>query len=172
MYKASRGDMQYHGLAVGGSGLKALEARLPALLDLRPDLVSVFIGANDLAEYPSAQAYADALRSYTDRIKATGAKVVIATNLPQDNINVDYASKFNRMRGELAVLLRSATWADGVVDYAAAPEMGPDTAARDRALYVDGVHPTDGSIGIGEGGQAKLFRLYKPVMDPLVKDWR
>lgn len=172
MFKQSRSDVEFHGLAVGGSGLADMSKRLPALLDLKPDLVSVFIGANDLLAFPTAQAYADALRSYVGKIQATGAKVVIGTNLPQYRVSVSETASFNERRAELATILRKADWADGLFDFAAAPEMGPVDAARDVRLYSDGVHPTDSTQGVGEGGQAKLFRIYKPVMDPLVKDWR
>lgn len=165
LFRASRSDMEFHGLAVGGSGLFHLQGRLPALLALKPDLVSVFIGANDLLDYPSAQAYAELLRTYVSAIRATGAKVVITTNLPQTNINVDYASRFNRRRAEVANILRTATWADGVIDFAADPTMGSDGAAANLTLYGDGVHPTD-------EGQRKLAEVYKPRMDPLVRDWR
>jgi len=165
IYKDSRGDIEFHGLAVGGSTLKNLEARLPALLALKPDLVSVFIGANDLLSYPSAQAYATALSAYVGQIKATGAKVVISTNLPQHQLNVDYNVQFNRRRTELATILRSATWADGLADYAADTTIGGDAAATQMTLFNDGVHPT-------EQGQRVLANVYKPRMDALVRDWR
>lgn len=165
IFKDSRSDIQFHGLAVGGSTLKNLEARLPALLALRPDLVSVFIGANDLLDYPSAQAYANALNAYVSQIRATGAKVVISTNLPQNQMNVDYNAQFNRRRAELATILRSATWADGLADYAADTTIGGDGAAGQPTLFQDGVHPTD-------HGQRVLANVYKPRMDALVKDWR
>jgi lysophospholipase L1-like esterase len=165
IYRASRPDIEFHGQAVGGSGVYHLQQRLPALLALKPDVVTVFIGANDLLDYSGPQAYADLLRSYVGAIKATGAKVVVATNLPQTNVNVDYASRFNRSRAELATILRSAPWVDGVIDFAADPVMGSDAAAGDKALFGDGVHPTD-------EGQKKLAAIYKPRVDPLVRDWR
>lgn len=165
IFKTSRQDIEFHGLAVGGSGLRNLEARLPALLALKPDLVSVFIGANDLLDYPSAQAYASSLQAYVSQIKATGAKVVVATNLPQHLANVDYNARFSIRRGEVATILRAAPWADGVIDFAADPIVGPDSAAMKVTLFGDGVHPTD-------DGQRLLSTLYKPRMDALVKDWR
>lgn len=165
IYKNSRSDIEFHGLAVGGSTLKNLETRLPALLALKPDLVSVFIGANDLLNYPSAQAYATALQSYVGQIRSTGAKVVVSTNLPQHHLNVDYNAQFNQRRLELATILRSAAWADGVADYAADTTMGVDNAAVQLSLFSDGTHPT-------EAGQRVLANIYKPRMDALVGDWR
>nr|WP_228244346.1 SGNH/GDSL hydrolase family protein [Porphyrobacter sp. GA68] len=172
MYKAARPDIVFHGKAVGGSGIRNLETRLPTILALEPDMVTIFIGANDLASYENASAYLMALRSYIEKIKATGAKVVIATVLPQQLTDVNRSAKHNVMRKELANFLRQATWVDGLVDFAADPEMGPDEAALNKALYTDGLHPTDGTHGVGEGGQVKLYRVFKPVVDQLLKDVR
>lgn len=61
-----------------------------------------------------------------------------------------------RVAGELATILRSATWADGLADYAVATQL---------TLFNDGVHPT-------EQGQRVLANVYKPRMDALVRDWR
>ena len=170
MYSSSRSDIEFHGLAVGGSGLNNLISRIDAVLAFKPDLVSVHIGANDLASYASAQAYADALKVYVDQIRATGAKVVVTTVLPQQLGNASI--KHNAMRKELASLIKSANWIDGVADFAADPAMGPDSAPFNLAFYSDGLHPTDGTQGVGEGGQAKLFRILKPAMDKLATDVR
>lgn len=171
MYRDSRSDIEFHGLAVGGSGLSNLSARVSALLALKPDLVSVHIGANDLASFPNAEAYAEALKIYVDRIRASGAKVVITTVLPrQTTSNRD--TLHNIMRKELAGIIKAASWVDGVADFGADDEMGPDNAPLNRAFYSDGLHPTDGTQGVGEGGQRKLFRVFKPVMDRLAADFR
>ena len=56
---------------------------------------------------------------------------------------------------------------DAVIDFAADPVMGPDSAAQDKTLYHDGLHPTDG-CGMGCGGQGKLAAIYTPVVDRLL----
>ena len=170
MYGSSRSDIEFHGLAVGGSGLINLISRIDAVLAFKPDLVSVHIGANDLASYATAQAYADALKVYVDQIRATGAKVVVTTVLPQQL--GDASIKHNALRKELANIIKSANWIDGVADFAADTAMGPDSAPFNLALYSDGLHPTDGTQGVGEGGQVKLFRIFKPAMDKLAIDVR
>lgn len=147
-----------------------LIGRIDAVLAFKPDLVSVHIGANDLASYPSAQAYADALKAYVDQIRVTGAKVVITTVLPQQLGSASVIH--NAMRKELANIIKSANWIDGVADFAADWAMGPDSAPFNLALYSDGLHPTDSTQGVGEGGQAKLLRIFKPVMDKLATDVR
>ena len=170
MYQSSRPDVEFYGLAVGGSGLNDLTNRIDSLLIKKPDLVSIHIGANDLASFPSAQAYADALKVYVDRIRATGAKVVVTTVLPQQ---LGTPSVWhNAMRKELAVIVKAANWIDGVADFGADVEMGPDSAPLNKALYSDVLHPTDSTQGVGEGGQVKLFRVFKPAMDKLAFDVR
>lgn len=172
MLKASLPEVEFYGLAEGGSSLSRLRDRLPVLLAHKPDLVSVLIGANDLADAASVGAYADALRAYVSEIRATGAKVVIGTNLPQYiGANLEYTDRFNRRRIELAEILRRADWIDGIYDLASASDMGPNEAAQDRTLFSDGVHPTD-PTHLSNSGQDRIYRLYKPAMDPLVKDWR
>ena len=117
MYKASRPEVEFYGLAVGGSGLNDLTNRIDSLLIKKPDLVSVHIGANDLAGFPSAQAYADALKVYVDRIRATGAKVVVTTVLPQQLGTPSV--RHNAMRKELAAIVKAANWIDGIADFGA-----------------------------------------------------
>lgn len=165
IYKASRTDIEFHGLAVGGSMLTDLKRRLPSVIALKPDVVSVFIGANDLTGYGSAAGYVAELRSYVEQIRATGAKVLVSTNLPQSNVDVNFTVEFNRRRAEIAALIRAANWVDGIIDYAADPVMGPDRAAADKTLIGDGVHPTD-------LGQQNLARIYSARVNPVVKDWR
>ena len=172
MYAKSRDDIEFHGMAKGGSGLSGLEKRLPDVLAFKPDLVSILIGANDLAEYETADAYAERLKAYVDEVKASGASVVVGTVLPKQTALVDRSAKHNRLRAALSDILKEADWVDGIFDVGAEEEMGPDFAPNDRTLYTDGIHPTDGTHGVGEGGQRKLFRVYQPVMDEFAKDVR
>ena len=160
LYGASRPDIELHGLAVGGSMMTTMTARIDKVLALKPDLVSILIGANDLGGQPSAQEYADQLKPYVDKIRATGAKVVVGTVLPQSIY--DYA-RFNSLRKELAAILKAAPWIDGVADFGGDSLIGPDKAAFDIALYPDGLHPARQDI---------MFNVYKPAMDKLAFDVR
>ncbi len=111
----------------------------------RKVVLTVLIGRNDLVGYGSAgaKAYADDLARYVGAMRGAGADlVVVATLLPSD------WAPFTAVRGELNAILRRPGWArahgiDALADFAASPIMGPDAAARDRTLYVDGIHPTD-----------------------------
>ncbi len=50
-FKARHPDIQMHIKAVGGSGLDMLAKRQNEALALKPDVLTVFIGANDLGNY-------------------------------------------------------------------------------------------------------------------------
>ncbi|QYU68806.1 SGNH/GDSL hydrolase family protein [Leptolyngbya sp. 15MV] len=173
MYRDYKGSaIEFHGLAVGGSGLNNLIDRIDVVLVAKPDLVSVYIGANDLTSYSSADAFASRLQSYVEQIRRTGAKVVICTILPRQTGSA-HDARYNAMRKEVAEIIRKVDWVDGVVDFANDPQMGPDDAPFNRVLYkTDGVHPTDGSKANPPSGQMVLFEAYRPIMDKLLADVR
>jgi lysophospholipase L1-like esterase len=134
--------------------------------------VTVLIGANDLTSAPSSLSWLESLFAYVDPLRASGIKVAVGTILPQHIPgNSQYNQLFNARRAEVNNALRAKVGAriDAVIDFAADPEMGPDSAAINSSLYRDGVHPTDG-CGIGCGGQGKLARVYIPVVDDLLTD--
>lgn len=110
----------------------------------RTVLLTVLIGRNDLVGYGGgAAAYADDLARYVAAMRGAGAdRVVVGTLLPSD------WAAFVGPRAALNAILRQPGWAkahgiDALADFAASPVMGPDAAAADRSLYVDGIHPTD-----------------------------
>ena len=103
--------------------------------------------------------------------KATGAKIALGTILPQCVAGQDVnnaAINANRVPINDAIRAAVGTKIDAVIDYAADPVMGPDAAACDTTLYMDGLHPTDGALG-GVGGQGKLYVDYQPVVDRLLQ---
>lgn len=164
MFDASRSDIEFHGLAVGGSSIVTLSQRLDAVLALKPDLVSIYIGANDISiksKYPTADHYIAALKAFVDPIRATGARVIICTLMPKRP-----PSDYNAIRNDFNAKIRKVDWIDGLADFGADPTMGPDDAPLNLALYqADGVHPT----GLGH---SHLYAVYKPAMDKLVADVR
>lgn len=170
IYASSRPDLEFHGLAIGGSTIDSLAARQQSVLDLSPDLVSIYIGSNELGSYPDAQSFADKLFAYTDNLRNSGSKVVIATLLARQTNSPTFDSAHNRLRKDLAEIVRNAVGIriDGVADFAADPVMGTDDAPFDKTLFSDGLHPTDATQGVGEGGQKKLSRIYKAAMDAVV----
>lgn len=159
------------GRAVGGSrisdtlGGNGLNQRLDADLALKPGIVTILIGANDLGEYATPEAWLDALWTYTARWKATGAKVAVGTVLPRCN----YA-RHNEFRAVVNSAIRGGVGSkiDAVIDYAADPDVGPDAAACDKSWYMDGLHPTDGGITF-TGGQGRMAKVYGEALGKLIK---
>ena len=160
------------GLAVGGSTLDSMAARSGGVTTCNPGVLTVLIGANDLANVtanPTTQAWLNKLWAYTDGFRAKGIKVAVGTILPQYSAsNPTYNVTFNTRRAEANKAIRASvgTHVDAVIDFAADPVMGPDSAAQDLNLYKDGIHPTD-ACGLGCGGQGKLASVYAPVVDRL-----
>jgi lysophospholipase L1-like esterase len=129
----------------------------------RATLLTVLIGRNDLVGYGGgAQGYADALAAYVGRMRGAGWQhVAIGTLLPSD------WAPFTAQRAALNAILRRPGWArahgiDAIFDLAASPSMGPDAAARDKALFRDGIHPTD-------EGYAALAPIYDAALVRLVR---
>jgi lysophospholipase L1-like esterase len=172
-YKLQHPELEYHNLAVGGSGLNTMAKRQEAVQELNPDIVTVFIGANDLGSAPSAQDYFDRLVAYAAPIRARGSKVWIATNLPINFPgNATYTNKHNALRGPVADLLKQAIGKqiDGVIDFGGDPVMGQLTAPMNGQLYHDGVHPTERGFHGGMGGHDYLYAIYEQTMKQALKE--
>lgn len=164
----------FHGTAVGGSrinvraGTNGLVQRTDADLALRPTVLTVLIGANDLGDgnYPSAQAWLDKLWGYVAVFKAQNIKVAVGTVLP---ICVPQSPSYNNSHAERRPIVNEAirravgSKIDAVIDYAADPTIGPDAAACDTKLFYDGLHPTD-----GRGGQGVMAQVYTRAVEELI----
>jgi lysophospholipase L1-like esterase len=105
-------------------------------------VVFLMMGTNDLTVggRTAAQIYAD-YQTYAANVRASGAKIIVATILPNDAWD---ATK-QTTRNDLNTLIRDnwASFADGFCDFAADPTMGPQSAASDNTLYPDGLHPSE-----------------------------
>jgi hypothetical protein len=170
IYAKAHLDMKHCGLAVGGSGLNSMIGRIDGVIACNPNVVTVLIGANGLANAATVEGWTASLFGYTDTLRAKGYKVALGTILPQYHAtNPTYDTIFNGRRVIVNNAIRGAvgTHIDAVIDFAADPVMGPDSAAKNTALYRDGTHPTDG-CGMGCGGQGKLAVIYAPVVDRLI----
>ncbi|UZK67929.1 SGNH/GDSL hydrolase family protein [Sphingomonas sp. M1-B02] len=177
IYAGANPNVRFSGRAVGGStilnGSNSLEARFASDAALKPEYVTILIGANDLGDgtFQSADDWLNALWAYTAKWKALGAKVAVGTVLP---ICIPSFADYTRRHTERRLVANSAIRAavsgkiDAVIDYAADPIMGPDAAACDRNLYPDGLHPSDGG-GTGIGGQGKLAVIYAAALNNLLK---
>ena len=163
VYDDGNSNVSVCGLAVGGSNIITMTARISGVSNCNGEVVTVLIGANDLLNYSSGQAWANALWAYTDKLRAQGFKVAVATLLPRIAGSATNQAPFNARRAEVNAMIRAAVGAhtDAVIDYAADPRIGDDDDAKNTALYPDGLHPS------GQG-HAIMVEIYAPVVNGLL----
>jgi len=170
-FRVQHPGIEYHALAIGGSSIPELVARRNAVLALNPDIFTVFIGANDLGGYKSAQAYVDALFAYLEPIRARGTKVLVATQLPRSAPgNLPWEANHNNLRGPVATILKSEVGKkiDGVIDFGAHPVVGQLSAVNNLQIYRDGLHPTDRGWNGTQGGHDYLYEVYRDAVEPFL----
>ena len=122
------------------AGRNATYASLVAPLfnaQARRNVVSIFAGTNDLAMGYGAASLGEHLRAYCLRARATGFKVIAATVIPRS----DLPAAGTRALAAHNAFLREhwRDFCDGLADVGADPDLA---RAEDRALFVDGLHPT------------------------------
>jgi lysophospholipase L1-like esterase len=135
--------------------LTNLENRLTSLTALIPPskagkkfVYSVLIGANDATTIiADPVAYGNRLASYLDDVRAAGFdEIIVGTVLPRVetlNVLVQWTA-FNTARATLNAIIRTwvGTHADAIMDFAADPVVGVDSACTNATYYADGLHPT------------------------------
>jgi lysophospholipase L1-like esterase len=165
----------FNGKAVGGSTLATMASRFDADVVAKPKVVTILIGANDVysigsigSPYATTSDYLNTLFAYVAKWRATGAKVLVGTVLAQCQVgnpnNVNGRQNTSRVPVNAGIRAAVGINIDDVIDYAADPRIGTDSAACDLSLFSDGVHPTEG-LGLGLGGQGILAAVYAPVVD-------
>jgi lysophospholipase L1-like esterase len=163
--------IQYHVLAKSGSSVVSMSTRLDQARALNPDIVTIFIGANDLGGATSAKAFFDKLMLYVAPLRASGAKVLVATNLPRAaSGNAAWNRNHNLLREPVAALLKGAVGKqiDGVIDFGGDPVMGNLESAFNLQLYKDGLHPTDRNWKDARGGHDYLYDIYAEALAPVL----
>lgn len=93
-------DFSYANLAVRGKLIRQIaEEQLEAAIDLRPDLISICAGGNDVIR-PGADpdAVAEQLEYILRKLRETGATVIVFTG-----IDVNFQPVFRSMRGKVAI---------------------------------------------------------------------
>lgn len=151
-------SIEFHNEAVGGSTLKTLLARRDATLALKPDVLTVFVGANDF-DFNDPAGYAARVFAYAAPFRALGTKVYVATLTPTS----ESPARRNQARALYAAALDAAVdkQIDGVIDFGRDPVMGADNAWANKTLYSDGFHPT-------ALGQQWLNVIYTATMAPVI----
>ena len=102
---AARGGLHYANLAIRSKRVgDVCGTQLDRALELRPDLVSILIGANDLVKHRTdVPALAAELESAVVRLRATGADVVLVTPfLPGRRAASIYTKRFSAFATALA----------------------------------------------------------------------
>ena len=167
LYDGARSTVTVCGLAVGGSDIEAVTRRIGGVTNCNGEVVTLLIGANDMYNGNMAislDMWLAKVWAYTDSLRAQGYKVAMGTILPQHNVNGSaYMTEFTRRRPLANAAIRAAVGAhiDAVIDFAADPTIGPDSAAANPALYPDGLHPS-------ASAQATMSTVYGPVVDKLL----
>lgn len=158
-WSGNNSAIPFQNTAIGGSVLRTgstpVVDRIQSVLNFSPDLVTLLIGANDANTYASAQAYADDVFSYTDQIRASGAKIAVGTILPRTG-----RSGWNTMRAAFNTIIRNAVTSgriDGLMDFDTT-DLGVDGAENDTAKYPDGLHPSS-------AGQGTLATVYQATIN-------
>lgn len=111
-------------------------------------ILSILIGANDLATYTGAAAqYITDLRAYCAARRSAGWTVVICTILPIDG-NATHNSRRATVNTDITTNFVSGGYADAVADFAADAVMGPDNSRTlDATKWTDATHPNaDGHV--------------------------
>ncbi len=181
MYAAARPTQTHIGRAVGGSRVTAtnglsLTERFEGSMALNPTHLTVLIGANDMTtsgdidysgagNHLSPDPWLNSLWSYVGNVKSRGVKVAVGTIMPLCYpTNTLFTSAYNQRRIKVNAALRAAvgTKIDGVIDFAADPEMRDDADACSQTFFqADGLHPNF-------EGQKRMAITYTAAVDALV----
>jgi acyl-CoA thioesterase-1 len=131
-------DVQVINGGVSGDTTAGGVARLDWMLADKPDVVILELGANDaLRGLPPAEARKN-LETIILRLKATGARILLAGMLAPRNLGADYAKEFDAIYPELAK-------AHGLALY---PFFLEGVATRPELNQGDGLHPTKEGVAV------------------------
>ena len=148
-----RADVQNHGRA-GDTTYDALD-RVEWMLSEKPDIVIVEFGANDIFRaYPPKHIRAN-LDSVLEKIRATGAMIVVAGMLAPLNSGREYAIAFNSLFPELAAKHDAEFYPFFLKDVVFVPELNLE----------DGRHPN-------AEGTSIIAKNIAPVVARAIQRWR
>lgn len=147
-WAAANPSITYANVSAGGAVLGTVADTLPTnsayarragTLATNAKILSLALGANDLTSYASAQAYHDALQTFTAPFRSAGWKIVICGVLERNS----QLPTINTFRHALHTLFKASlgVWIDAFADFDDMP-IGADGASSDITLFSDGTHPT------------------------------
>jgi phosphatidylinositol alpha 1,6-mannosyltransferase len=117
-------DFLYANLAVRSRRMRHLASeQVPSALELKPDLVAIFMGSNDLVSHAADPVrLADELRANVRELRAEGADVLLVTPfLPRRAAARPFAKRFARFAHEMRRVARET--GSYLVDIEALPEL-------------------------------------------------
>jgi lysophospholipase L1-like esterase len=167
LYMSSHPNVSTCLLATGGHDIRNLIADVSTVTNCNAEVVTVFIGANDLFNSDpnfNETWFLNNLWAYTDSLRAQGYKVAVATILPNGMTQYPaHHAAFLAKRPVVNAAIRAAVGRhhDAVIDFAANSTIGDDADALDKSKYPDGQHPS-GSV------HAIMASIYGPVVDQLL----
>lgn len=135
--RSGGGRFRYANLAVRSRRVRhVVEEQIPKALELRPDLVSVLIGANDLVTWGAdPEALADSLAVGIRTLRATGCDVLLVTPfLPHRRIARLLARRFAAYSAHLRVI--AAETGAMFLDLEAHPAIGEPELWADDAVHL------------------------------------
>ncbi|WP_305773784.1 GDSL-type esterase/lipase family protein [Leucobacter sp. wl10] len=139
--KAEEAGIRFANLAVRSRQVRHLEAQVDQALSMRPDLVSVLIGANDLVRARiDVDGAARRLNEQVARLRAAGADVLIGTPfLPGSRVLPVLANRFSEFADRVREIARSHGCY--LLDTATIPGIAdPDVWADDRVHLTPAGH--------------------------------
>ena len=142
------------------SANSSVDSMLPNNVGGRRAVLTVLIGANDIASAGSSTQYITDLRAYCLARKKAGWKVLICTILPRTSPS-PFNTERNLVNADIVANFVSGGYADAVADFAANTTMGADSSSTNTTYYSDGVHPTD-------AGHVILETIFRPVLNGLL----
>ena len=169
LFASSRPSITPCYLAVSGSGINSgtgggVTPRINGVRNCNGEVVTLFIGANDLAFATTTQDWLNTVFAYTQSLRAQGYKVALGTVLPRIFSGDPTRTALHNSRRAVAnAAIRNAVGVqiDAVFDFAANSTIGDDADANDTSLYPDGLHPSGTAHSIMVG-------IYGPVVDQLL----
>jgi len=160
-------DARLANLGVGGAtSADVLRRQLDRAIDLRPDLVTLSIGPNDITGRVSVETYAKNLETILGRLTYETTAVVVANLIPDLAVTL----RFIRSREREAVAARTVRFNDALarrarahgvqlVDLYVASQR--EVPLRPELLWSDGYHPSDAGYArwaelLWEGVEARI----------------
>lgn len=104
-----------------------------------PSIVAVWGGVNDFSSNESTRVIANSLKCITQKARALGAKVVLATEISSSS-----GPNGDNSKNALDAILRTEAFSwgvDNVADLATDPHLGADGASSNTSCFPDNLHP-------------------------------